>query len=101
MSHEIDADTVRAERASRFWEPGAADTEGRSDPDTGGAELASRFWEPGDDDPSTVGHSQPDKLAILNEIGQLLCSTLSLNTLYEMIYQQVARVLTVWLQRAR
>src|SRR2546423_13143792 len=101
MCHEIDADTVRAERASRFWEPGAGDTDARSGPDTIGAERASRFWEPGaveadaSQGPATCGHAQRDKLAILNEIGQLLCSTLSLNTLYETIYQQVTRVLPV------
>src|SRR5437764_2491484 len=76
MADEIDADIAGAELASRFWEPGAV-----------GADTS--------DGPPPVGHAQPDKLAILNEIGQLLCSTLSLNTLYETIYQQVTRVLTV------
>src|SRR5438067_12985464 len=76
MADEIDADIAGAELASRFWEPGAV-----------GADTS--------DGPPPVGHAQPDKLASLNELGQLLCSTLSLNTLYVMIYQQVARVLTV------
>lgn len=62
---------------------------------------ASRFRIPGqgsDDVASSEpepAHSSAEKLAILNEIGQVLCSTLSLNALYETIYTQVTRVLAV------
>jgi putative nucleotidyltransferase with HDIG domain len=80
MADEIDADAVGAELASRFWEPGDLDADASNGPATLG---------------QAQGHSQSDKLAILNEIGQLLSSTLSLTTLYETIYQQVTRVLQV------
>ena len=63
-------------------------------------DAASRFSSP---DAAAPGarkagpplHTQAEKLAILNEIGQVLCSTLSLDELYETIYQQVTRVLAV------
>ena len=78
MVDEIDSDTVEAELAARFWEPGDVHADA-------GHSLANLAPE----------RSHVDKLAILNEIGQRLSSTLSLNTLYETIYQQVMRVLPV------
>ncbi len=67
---------------------------------TAGADLAARFSIPKTPAPRLAPDAAfvpapAEKLAILNEIGQVLCSTLSLDELYETIYQQVRRVLAV------